>query len=148
MQFMRESGPRPDAISYNAALNVCGCAGQAGAAQALLQEMRGHGFPPSVVSYGAVLDACAKAADVPRARRVLAGMEAAGVAPNVVAYTSVLDACVRDGSAASLHLVRPEQWRRPPARRRVCSAVLCPQHAWRDCVVCWTSQEPAVGALV
>lgn len=122
---MRESGPRPDAISYNAALNVCGCAGQPGAAQALLQEMRSRGFAPSVVSYGALLDACAKAADVPRARRVLAGMEAAGVAPNVVAYTSVMDACVRDGSAASLRVVRSEQYNRLPVRHRAVQLQCC-----------------------
>lgn len=106
MQFMKDAGPPPDLISYNAALCGCGRAGQPHAAEALLREMRGRGLPPDAASYGAVLDACAKARDVPRARRVLSRMEAAGVAPNAVAYTCVLDACVRDGSEGSLAMVR------------------------------------------
>lgn len=107
VQFMKEEGPQPDEISYNAALNVCGAAGQPRAAETLLREMRSHGLEPGVVAYGAVLDACAKAADVGRARAGLAAMEAAGVPPNVVAYTSAMDACVRDGSDEALSMVLP-----------------------------------------
>lgn len=106
VQYMHESGPKPDIITYNALLHCCAACGQAQIAEELLGDMRTHGIAPDLRSFGAVLTACANACEVGRAQRVLRAMEAAGIPANVRACTSVMSACMYEGSAHSVQLVR------------------------------------------
>jgi pentatricopeptide repeat protein len=106
MQFMRESGPRPDKMTYNAILHVCGRCGHASVGEKLLRDMRHNRLEPDIYSYCCLLDACAKEADVKRAQRVLGEMTTYGLTPNVFAFTSLMDACIRDGRQHVLQLVR------------------------------------------
>lgn len=121
MQFMKESGPKPNQESFCAMLHVCGSTGKAADAQSMLSEMYAAGTKPDIKAFCGVLDACAKAKDVHRAREVLQSMPLHGVAPNVVAYTCMMDACVREGSASSL--------------AQVCPSYLIPSASFFWCVV-------------
>jgi pentatricopeptide repeat protein len=122
LQFMKESGPKPDQQSFCAMLHVCGSTGKAADAQRILSEMWTAGIKPDIKAFCGVLDACAKAKDVESAWEVLQRMPSHGVAPNVVAYTCVMDACVREGSAQSL--------------AQVCSRCL---HSSASCLLLWLS---------
>lgn len=94
-------------MSFNAAIDACGRAGQWRAALSLLDKMSSAGVPRGTITYNAVIAACGKGKEWARAVSLLHEMLArqaktdGDLAPvpmaDVVSYSAAIDACVRAG---------------------------------------------------
>jgi len=106
---MLTHGPRPDLITFNAAIDAAAQVGDADAAfdlyTAMCFEAAGGGeaassaspIVPDIETYGALMHACARSGRAADAEAVLAAARAAGVPPTVQLYTSLAAAAVAAG---------------------------------------------------
>merc|ERR1740121_2788 len=105
MMIVARGHAKPDAICYNALINVSVKAEDITAAREYLDYMLETGVQPSVVSYTTVLHAYARSGNCTEAERGLKLMLENGVEANVVSYGALIHACVKAGD-----IDRAEYW--------------------------------------
>lgn len=110
MQYMRESGIPPDAVTYTNAIKACGRAGEWQRSVALLREMPANGVEPNPIHYVCAMTACREAERGAEAVGLLREMPSAGIEPNVICYNTAIAACGTDGdSEVALDLLHQMQ---------------------------------------
>jgi pentatricopeptide repeat protein len=91
--------PRPDLISFNAAISACEKGGQWEKSLELLKHMKSpaSGITPDVITYNATISSCEKGAQWQRALALLTEMRSVGLHPNVVTFSAAISACEKGG---------------------------------------------------
>jgi len=103
-QIVARGHVKPDAICYNALIDVSVKSSRIKGATRWLDTMLKEGISPSVVTYTTLLHAHARACDVDAAERVWHNMVQAGIEANVVSYSALINACAKTG------IERAETW--------------------------------------
>ena len=93
LSFMSAQGVNPSLVSFNAALETCGRAGQVDAAFFVLEQIWRYGLQADVVTFTSLINACSRVHQVDRAFAVLYSMNEWGVSPNCITYNALLHAC-------------------------------------------------------
>ena len=84
LERMQAAGVAPNVVSYSAAMNACGKAGQWEKALALLEEMPANGATPDLYCHSIAINACGKAGDVERVMKLFTQMQERGLQPDEV----------------------------------------------------------------
>ncbi|KIP12490.1 hypothetical protein PHLGIDRAFT_259980 [Phlebiopsis gigantea 11061_1 CR5-6] len=98
---MRETGPKPDAVTYNTFMHHHRIKGQPGAIGTMLQEMETAGVAPDVVTYSTILSALLPVNEN-AAVTVLDLMAKRGVSLTATTCTSIIDHLLKQDSPRSL----------------------------------------------
>lgn len=97
MQWMEESGVRPNVVTFTTLMHAYAGRGDAAGSEAVLARMLSADVRPNVRTYTTLLSAHAANGDVQRSEGVLARMLEACVAPNVMTWTTLMTAYTLSG---------------------------------------------------
>merc|ERR1712137_501243 len=86
---MKQSGVRPNVITYSALISACGKGSQTEKALEVFAEMKQSGLKPNVITYSALISACVKGNQTEKALEVFAKMKRSGVKPDAITYDSL-----------------------------------------------------------
>lgn len=87
---MKSHGIWPNAVTYNAVVDVCCKCGDIARAEATIAQMQAEGNPPDAITFNMLLHACCKYQQPDRVFTTLAKMRQLGVVPNAVTVNTLV----------------------------------------------------------
>lgn len=83
----------PNIQVYNAAIRVCGEAGDLKGAFKLLEEVQEAGIDRTEITYGSMMTACQRVGDIQRASKVFRMLKEDNIVPNEIIYGAAISCC-------------------------------------------------------
>jgi len=98
LQLLRLMEKMPNMVNpniqvYNAAIRVCGEAGDPKRAFKLLEEVEEAGIERTEITYGSLMTACQRVGDIQSASKVFRKLKEDGIVPNEIIYGAAISCC-------------------------------------------------------